>query len=94
MTNVEAVKAAMKARVQANNKQGWGVDDSQAVILAAIANETGAKVEELDELAGLIKPFINPSATRQWLESNGVLDKVEKKEKKSKNSVLLEGLAD
>lgn len=92
MTNVEAAKQAIKAQVEKNAKKGWGNDDSLRVIIAVIANETGANISELGEIGEIIKPLINPSAFRQSLEKAGILEKSQNEVKKTAIKNLIEGL--
>ena len=91
MTNKEAMSAAIKSQIKGDKNHGWGQDDSYVVLLAIIANETGADAKELDhgEFGHLIKNLINPSAFRQALEKAGVLNETKGKREKSALKSLL-----
>ena len=91
MTAQEQFAASVKQRINGDKNHGWGVDDSTEVILAVIANETGTTRNDLDGVANIIKGLVNPSAFRQQLENNGILNKGEKRTNKGLAS-LLDGL--
>lgn len=71
----EAFQNAIKTAINGDKNHGWGANDSLAVIMAVIAEETGTSKEDLQGIEPLIKAVINPSAFRQTLESKGVLNK-------------------
>lgn len=83
MTAKEICQKTIAARINGDKKHGWGVNDSLAVIVALISNETGEAYGEKDkdgnvfgaELIAKIKEVVNPSQFRQKLESANLLDK-------------------
>jgi hypothetical protein len=87
MTNQETMQKTIKAQINDDKNHGWGVNDSYQVILAIIANETGAELKDIDNenFGHLIKSVINPSQFRQMLEKAGKLS--ETKEKRAKNAI-------
>jgi hypothetical protein len=89
MPNVKEVfQTAVKHRINGDRKHGWGVDDSQAVIIALIADETGGDVKDIEankEFCAALKEVINPSQFRQKLESAKILDKAPTREQRVDN---------
>ena len=87
---IETMKASIDAQINDDKNHGWGQTDSMAVIGDLLAEYGGdfAIVEnkEIREavLAG-INQVVNPSACRQWLESEkvGKLNKQESGRSKS-----------
>ncbi len=81
---------AVKARVNGDKKHGWGVDDSEAVILALISEDSGASVDDIrkasPDMVRYIRAVINPSAHRQILEEKGILEKTEGRKKAKENA--------
>lgn len=73
--------SSIKSQIK-DRKGGWGKDESMAVIgdiITADAAFIAANLELSPEAKQAVGLMINPSATRQWLESKDValLDKLE-----------------
>lgn len=87
----------VKSQINGDKKHGWGVEDSLEVIIALIAEETGATVADLKEASAKlieeIRLVVNPSQFRQRLETAGSLEKTEVKRNKTLKGVL-DGLGD
>lgn len=63
-------QASVKAELAKSNNSKWGAEESLAVIMALIVDETGApEIAENEELKAAIKTVINPSQFAQALES-------------------------
>lgn len=93
-TPKETFQTAVKAQINGDRKHGWGVEDSLAIIIALLADETGATADDIKkdsaEMVACIKSVINPSAFRQKLEAKGgLLDEAE-----SKRSGTIKGVMD
>lgn len=91
-TNHMAVKdvfqAAVKTELAKSNNSKWGAEESLAVIVALIIDETGEPaVAENSELLGAIKTVINPSQFAQALESQKMLTRTGRAAK-AKNALL------
>lgn len=70
MSPIEVASRAVKAQINGNKDHGWGQDDSLAVIKALWEDNCGKPMDE--GYAKAVARFINPSACRQWLESDKV----------------------
>lgn len=106
MSKVKNAGLAAIKRICADGRQhGWGQADSLAVIGAMLPvmpakpkapgepGEMGAYAAELDGFMAVAERVINPSACRQWLESEAVgLLKPEPKTSKTRSKAA--GLAD
>lgn len=77
----ETFQKAVKARINGDKQHGWGVDDSLAVIVALLEDETGqANYPAANpDLIAAFKEVINPSQFRQKMETAGFLAKSEGK---------------
>lgn len=89
---VETMKSSIDSQIDGNRQHGWGQKDSMAVIgdmLAEFSGEIAAKNNEVHQavLAG-INQLVNPSACRQWLESEKV-DKLDKSEGRAAKATKL-----
>lgn len=90
-TPKEVVQRSIKAQINGDTSHGWGVEDSLAVILAVIEDNTGTSIETMrkddSEFVNALKSMINPSQVRQSLETAKLLAKSE-----SKRSGVLKGM--
>lgn len=73
---IETFAASVDAQINGNKEHGWGQDDSTAVIMDLVAEFSGeiaAKNNDvLQQCQKAIERVVNPSACRQWLESDKV----------------------
>lgn len=84
----DTFQAAVKTELAKSNGSKWGAEESLAVIMALIIDETGAEeIGENEELKGAIKTVINPSQFAQALESQKMLTRSGRKER-TKNALL------
>jgi hypothetical protein len=74
--NIMSVKSAMAGKIGEickANKSGWGAADSVKVLVAGFDSAApGATAEDRAEFEKWASKVVNPSATRQWLESAAV----------------------
>lgn len=82
----EVAQGAVISQIGSNKDHGWGVDDSLAVIDIIVAEDASNAAEQggtldkytlSEEATRWIRKVINPSACRQGLESEGLLNKSE-----------------
>ena len=90
MTNNEMFAQSVNECIVKNNKRGFGKMDCVKVIMDVLANETGAKREDMAEIEAIVKAVVNPSEFRQALENKGKLEKSEG----GKRSSAVKGLID
>lgn len=84
----EVFQASVKAELAKSNNSKWGADESLAVIMALLVDNTGApELAEDEELKAAIKTVINPSQFAQALESQKMLMRSGRKER-IKNALL------
>lgn len=89
MATKEVFQKAVAEQLAKTNKSKWGAEESLAVIVALIIDETGApEIAENAELVGAIKEVINPSQFAQKLESANLLTRTGKR---AKAASLLDG---
>lgn len=70
----DVFQATVKSELAKSNSSKWGAEESLAVIIALIVDETGApEMAENKELVAAIKTVINPSQFAQALESQKML---------------------
>jgi hypothetical protein len=88
-TPAQVLNRAIKARISSDKEHGWGIEDSLEVILALIADDSGADVKDIKEanasFVACIREVINPSQFRQKLGTANILNKAEKRKEKSKD---------
>jgi hypothetical protein len=89
----EKFQEQIKTQINGDKNHGWGADDSVAVILAVVAEETGTDVSDLSGIIPLIKAVVNPSQFRQSLESKSILNKAASGVRASAIKSLLDGIA-
>ena len=70
---IETFQASVKEQINGNKEHGWGGKDSMAVIAACIKAESGKDASK--EILEAISLVVNPSAFRQTLEKQGMLNK-------------------
>jgi hypothetical protein len=87
MTTKETAQKAIAKAINGDKNHGWGIDDSLAVIIALLREETGEMYGDKDkdgvvigaDLLASIKQVINPSQFRQRLESAKLLNEQPKR---------------
>lgn len=84
----EVFQAAVKTELAKSNNSKWGAEESLAVIIALLIDETGApEIASNEELKAAIKTVINPSQFAQGLESAKMLTRTGRAAK-AKNALM------
>lgn len=79
----QTFQASVAKRINKDKDHGWGVEDSLAVVIDLLIDETGSEeIRENKELVAAVKEVINPSQFRQKLESAKILNKSKTKDEK------------
>lgn len=91
MTAQEKFQSAVNEACKLHGKTTWGQKHSEHVLLACLAEETGAEAKDLAESEGwkLAKRVINPSAFAQWMEKH--VEGFKRETKKEKADSIVKG---